>query len=216
MGNFFGLDSPFTRFGNILSDILILSFLWIFCSLPLFTIGASTTALYYTTTKIVTDRDGYIFKDFFKSFKRDFLKATGAWLLILLITFIIYSTLVNMDFISETIPILNGFIRTVYISMLVLFFIELCMFTVFVFPILSRFELSFKSLLATSLFMANRHLLTTVLCFALFAAIFFIGVFVLPFILLVSMGIYAYLSSWLLVRAFKKYKPEIDDGNKII
>ena len=60
MGNMFNTDSGFSRFMNRIADLFILNILWIFCSLPIVTIGAATTALYSINLKILN-------KNFFQS-----------------------------------------------------------------------------------------------------------------------------------------------------
>ena len=69
-------------------DIMALGFLWILCSLPVITIGASTTALYYAIVKSVKNNDGYVTKEFFRSFKLNFIPATILWMLHAVRTFI--------------------------------------------------------------------------------------------------------------------------------
>ena len=44
----FGLDSPFFNLMSKLGDLMLLNLMWIVCSLPIVTVGASTTALVYT------------------------------------------------------------------------------------------------------------------------------------------------------------------------
>ena len=70
--NLFGPDSGFMRVLNMISDIVLISMLWLLCSLPVVTVGASTTAAYYTIMKVVHKKTGYISKEFFKSFKLNF------------------------------------------------------------------------------------------------------------------------------------------------
>lgn len=48
----FNYDNPIWRFIGKLADLMILNLLWIICSLPVFTIGASTTALYLSLIHI--------------------------------------------------------------------------------------------------------------------------------------------------------------------
>ena len=47
MNSFFNYEGPFFNVLNRLSDLVILNVLWFICCLPIVTIGASTTALYY-------------------------------------------------------------------------------------------------------------------------------------------------------------------------
>lgn len=59
--------------------ILIVNFLWIVCSIPVITAGASTCAAFYVLLKVVGDEEVNIFKGFFKSFKQNFVQGTIAW-----------------------------------------------------------------------------------------------------------------------------------------
>lgn len=52
---FFNYDNPVWRFIGKLGDLILLNILWIVCSIPVFTIGASTTAVYYVTLKLARD-----------------------------------------------------------------------------------------------------------------------------------------------------------------
>lgn len=79
----FNLDSPVMRFLSRLADLLLLNLLFILCSIPIVTIGASWTALQYVTLKIRADEDSYIAKSFFHSFKENFKQSTLIWLIYL-------------------------------------------------------------------------------------------------------------------------------------
>jgi len=45
--NIFGFDGSFINICDKIFDVMALGFLWILCSIPIVTIGASTSALYY-------------------------------------------------------------------------------------------------------------------------------------------------------------------------
>ena len=66
LSGFFNYDNPVWRFIGKFWDVIMLSVLWMVCSIPVVTIGASTTAMYYVTLKLVRDEDGYTFRYFFK------------------------------------------------------------------------------------------------------------------------------------------------------
>ena len=53
-------------------DLIVLNILWLVCSVPIVTIGASTTALYSVMLKVVAGEEGYIMKGFFKAFQVSF------------------------------------------------------------------------------------------------------------------------------------------------
>ena len=83
LSGIFNYDNPFWRFIGKLCDVMILNVLWVLCSIPVVTMGASTTAVYYVTLKLVRDEDGYTFRSYFRSFKENFKQATAIWLLLL-------------------------------------------------------------------------------------------------------------------------------------
>ena len=85
---FFDLDGPFNRFGTFLFDIIALNFIWFIFSIPVFTMGAATTALFYVVGKKVRKEDGYLLKDFWKSFRMNFKQSTVIWILMLFIILI--------------------------------------------------------------------------------------------------------------------------------
>jgi uncharacterized membrane protein YesL len=78
----FDYDSPIIRFLNKGADLLILNILFIVCSLPVVTIGASLTAMYAVNLRSVRYGDGYVVQTFFKSFKQSFVQATIAWIIV--------------------------------------------------------------------------------------------------------------------------------------
>lgn len=106
----FNYDNPVWRFIGKLGDLIILNILWIVCSIPVFTAGASTTAVYYVTLKLVRDEEDSTIRSFFRSFKSNFRQATGIWLIMLAAGIVL-----GFDFwffVSGQMPI-NGALRTV-------------------------------------------------------------------------------------------------------
>ena len=82
MGGLFNYDNPIWRFVGRIWDLFILNLLWVLCSLPIVTFGASTTAMYYCTMKIARDRDsGGVLSMFFHSFKDNLLQSTIIWVI---------------------------------------------------------------------------------------------------------------------------------------
>ena len=69
--DFLILDNAVWRTIDKIGKIFLLNLLWLICSLPVFTIGASTTALIYTSMKL-SDNEGDWHQNFFSSFKENF------------------------------------------------------------------------------------------------------------------------------------------------
>lgn len=86
----FSLDNPLMRFLSRVADIMLLNLLFLVCSIPVFTVGASLSALYYCLFKIKDEEEGYLFRKFFHSFKENFRQATLMWLIMLFIAAILF------------------------------------------------------------------------------------------------------------------------------
>lgn len=72
-------DSIFGQIFGFLGNMTALNILWLVTSLPIVTIGASTTAMYYTALKLHKDKDVTVWKAFFHSFRQNFMQATAIW-----------------------------------------------------------------------------------------------------------------------------------------
>ena len=69
MAGFFSTDSKLYRFMSKLTDLFKLNFLWLVFSLPIVTLGISTTAAYTVALKMAEGQEGYIGGEFLKAFK---------------------------------------------------------------------------------------------------------------------------------------------------
>ena len=75
-----------SRISEVLSgliDLIVAGLLWILCSLPVITIGASSTALYYAVVKCVRHNRGRLTPTFFFGFRSNVRQASLIWLLFL-------------------------------------------------------------------------------------------------------------------------------------
>ena len=113
-------------------DLLLVNLLFVVCSLPVVTIGASATAMYYVLGRI-RRQEGTVTKDFFRSFRENFRQATLYWGALLLVALALYWNF----------RLISGWTGTLYSVMMVLL-ILVSWFAVswgsLVFPLLSRFD----------------------------------------------------------------------------
>lgn len=79
----FDFDNVVFRAIDKIGKIFLLNLLWLICSLPVFTMGAATTALIYSSMKL-QENEGYWYQNFFSSFKDNFKQATGIFFLYLI------------------------------------------------------------------------------------------------------------------------------------
>ena len=104
MGELFNLDNPVWSFMGKVADLIILNILAVICSLPIFTIGASWTALYFVTIRMVRKEESYIVKDFFRSFKENFKQATTIWLIVLVMSAVLAGDIIICRMLPDQIP----------------------------------------------------------------------------------------------------------------
>lgn len=81
MNRLFGMDSPLMVALMKIGDLLCLSVLWLVFSLPIFTIGASSTALYAAVFYCLRRNEASVWKHFWKAFRENFKRSTLAWLI---------------------------------------------------------------------------------------------------------------------------------------
>ena len=112
--NFNWIDNPIMRGMGRLADFIILNLLWVVCSIPIITIGASTTALYTVMMKLVKNEEGYIAKGFLKAFKENFKQSTIMWIIFLLISIVFVVDFVSIKLMSDEI---GGILQILFLFM---------------------------------------------------------------------------------------------------
>lgn len=149
-------DNVVMRALSRICDFLLLNILWVVCSIPLFTIGASTTALYTVMLKIVKNEEGYIVKGFLKAFKENFKKSTIIWLILAVIGIV-----VGVDF--RVSLGMAGTMRTVFQSIFIVFGVIWLCVVIYAFPLTARYENTVKNTLKNALLLSLAKLPYTIL-----------------------------------------------------
>lgn len=86
MKGIFGYESPVVQALMSIGDCICLSVLWIVFSLPLVTVGASTTALYAAAYHHIRKKEGHgLWRTFWEAFRENFKRSTLVWLVVLVI-----------------------------------------------------------------------------------------------------------------------------------
>lgn len=201
-------DNVVTRALSRICDFVILNILWLVCSIPIVTIGASTTALYSVMQKIVRNEEGYIARSFFKAFKQNFKQATIVWLLIAALGLIL-SVDLNMA------RSLEGTIRIVFQVIFGFFSFWLFAIFLYVFPLLARYENSTKATLKNAVILSIAKLPFTFLMMVVVVVPVAASLLTVRTLLLsvpIWMGIGASIVTWLnayiLKRVFKIFETD--------
>lgn len=200
----------FSRIFGFLGQLIALNLLWILCSIPVVTAGASTTALFYCTLKIHKDGDCRTFKDFFKSFRANFKQSTIVWLLMILTAVIIY-------FERKTIPSMPGIMPVIFSYLLIAACIPLIMTALYIFPTVAAFDNKIRKLAMNALYFSIKNIIYTLAVAAItIAPMFFtlVDAKLFPVYLLIwilcGFSLTALADSWFLWKLFKPYFPEAE------
>lgn len=198
--SFFSINSPIYRFMVKITDILVLSLLWLLCSLPIVTIGASTTAAYYVGLKLVVNEENYVSKMFFKAFRDNFLKGTFLGILSLFFGYILW---VNYNYcfrIAPERPV--GMIVCTIIGTVIYIFSFL-----YAFALTARYENTIFGMIRNSFLLSLRYIFRTVIILVMMAAVLAIGLWnttTIFLFLLLGPGAIVYISSAYILKIFHK------------
>ncbi len=85
MGRLFSYDGPVMGALMKLGDCICASALWLVFSIPIITVGASTTALYTVCCRCIRRGEGGMWNTFWGAFRENFKRSTILWLIALLV-----------------------------------------------------------------------------------------------------------------------------------
>lgn len=199
------MDSGVMHFLTLVANLAILNVLFIVCSLPVVTLGASLTALNYVALQMIRQEDSYIMRGFFRGFKQNFLQATAIWLILLAAGIFLW-----LDYWSVS-QYFTGAMRTVMLVGLTVLAVMWVMVFLYVFALQARYENTVKQTMKNALFMALLRLPYTVVLVLIDALLPLLPVFLpqtAPMVLFVWMvcgfAAVAYVGDLLVNRAFLK------------
>lgn len=215
MNRLFNLESKFVQFLATVFNLVILNLLWILTSLPIITVGASTTAMYSVAFKYADDTDDAVIKPFFKAFVSNFKQSTLIWIPIFLLSLLLiidgYYLLSNADAAAT---------KYLWIPFLVVLAV-LMVVTAHVFPQIARYNVNTRTALHNTLLMTFLHL---------FQTIGVVGLNAMPWILMIMLpelyaytGIFwvmfgasaiAYFNARLLLKMYKKHEPKPEEDKE--
>ena len=149
-------ESKFHAVLTAIIDIVWLGLLWLICSLPVLTLGAASTGLYYSIVKCVRHERGRATRSFFQSFGQNFKQATLLWLLCLAALGVGLADVYAFSQMgAETGGFLAIFSRLLLLPVPILF--------PWIFAFLSRFQNSVAGTLRFAVYLAGRHWKETLL-----------------------------------------------------
>ena len=215
MNKVFNFEGPVFNFLSRLADLFWLNLLYILCCLPVITIGAATTALYYVTLKMAKDEEGYITRSYFKSFKENFIQATLIWVIFFAVIVVMFmdfriagggsmAQILNSSTVSDVVIVAVGVMAIVMLMTLM-----------YLFPLLAQFDNTVINTIKNAFLISIRHLPYTFLMIVItaipVALIWFSPALLL--LVLIMFSATAYINSKFLNRIFILYMPKEEEVN---
>lgn len=205
MQNIFDYDNSLMSTINKVADAVTLGVLWVVCSLPVFTIGAASAAFYYAYSKCIRKRQDYAWKTFFTSFKSNFRQATQIWFIVLAVLAVAIADCYLLSLIKDN--ILVTFLQMLCILLL----FTGCIWMLYLFPYLSRFENPNKRAMKNAALIALANASQSILLLILFAACV-TGTILLPLLNLFIPSLYMFCANRILEKVFGKYMYPADSA----
>ena len=184
MNRIFDPENPFWMFMSKIADVLCISLLWLLFSIPVVTIGASTTALFQFTLKQSANEEGYVWHTFFNAFKKNFKQATIIWIPALLLGIL----LIVEAYVCLAVG--TPFSNMLFFAFMLLGIIYI-LILMWVFPIIALFEVSTKKAVGNAFVMAVGNLHVSITIAVIAAALIWVFRHV-PILSVFGMGFFAF------------------------
>lgn len=201
MNGIVNIDSRLFRFSTKILNLFLLNILWVIFSLPIITVGAATSSLYYVTLKMVRNEEGYIIQSFFQAFRQNFKQSIIIEFVLLISGVILFGDIryfLTMDnifgYICASIFAIG---LTIYVFVLI-----------FVFPLIAKYNNTVIGTLKNAVVMSLRHLPTSIAVAILLISMlygFYVSVPLMIIISLIGVSGYAYIGSILFRNTFEKH-----------
>ena len=187
------IDGPVMQLITKIVYAVWLNILWFICCLPVFTVGASTTALFYVTLKIAKNEEGAVTRAFFCSFKENFRQATVIWLILLAV-----GILLGIDGYIFYHMLFESELWTLGTAVFMVALAAYVIVLMYIFPLLARFDNTIWAMFKNSLMIGMRFLLCTVLMALVYFSMAVVIIRIFTPAVIFGEGLCALLCSYLL------------------
>lgn len=207
----FSVDGFLYRLISKLTDLLLLTILWLICCIPIITIGASTVAVYSVTLKMVKGEESYIVKSFFKAFAANFKQSTLAWIIYLffggILAYTFYLYFYGM----------KGMLPTFFIGILFLAAFLYIISLLYVFPLIARYENTVKQTIKNTILIAFRYSFRTLQMLFVIIILIAIGMwnlYTIFFAIIIGGGTIMFILSFFFRVVFDNLEANIEENKK--
>lgn len=198
----FKFDNPFIAMMNKIANMMIVSFFWLLCCIPIVTIVPACSALYHTTVKVINGAGDGVVQDFFKTLRTNLRQGVILTIILAVSGLLLYlaynlgQQMWSKSFFWAFYYVVGFFFAFIWTTMVI-----------WVPPTLSRFEGSISVILKLSVYFASRSLLKMIFRTILLVLTLFL-VDIYPILALILPGLYMDLIHNGIEKTMKKYMDE--------
>ena len=183
----FDMDSPFSQIMTLLYELIMLNIYFLLTSFLTLGVGTGVaiTAMIYAIYHGLRREEGNIRQLYFKSIKMNFKQVTLYWGGVMVIAFISYFNLLNIDILKQL-----SFVFVVF-QYIVLY--ELIVVSLYYFGIQSKLTLGNKDAIKSAFIMAHKHVLTSIGMIFTLLLFYILGHYISSFFILIMFSAWAYI-----------------------
>ena len=203
MERLFSYDNPVMRGIGSAAKCVGLCLVCILCCLPVVTIGAATSALYYSIERSLKNDRGYVISSFFEALRRDFRQSLPAGILALVLEFIFLNDFrILYIFLQDGQAI--GYLCIPFAILMVL----VPLYLIWTCAVIARFDNTLKNNLKNSLILMLTNPVKTILM-ALILLFAFIVIYIMPISILIMPVVALWLITGLTESTFRTKSEDV-------
>lgn len=202
----FDINGKFFRTLTKAGDFIILSLLALVCSLPVITLGTSITAVFYVALKMARDEEGYVWKEFFKSWKQNLKQGIIIELILAVLAGLLIADVnICYQWANAEGSTLIRLLMFAALGMLIV----LAAVVLYVFPVLAKFDNTVFATLKNSLVLCMHHFPQTL---SMMIATYGLIYFTIQYwgVVFLTVPLIFYIDSFIFARILQQYVPKED------
>lgn len=203
--------NPVLDFINTLCGFIGLNILFLITCLPVITIGAALSSLYYVTLKEARGEYGYLIRPYLREFKRNLKSGTAALGILFVIGAVIVFSLAFWYSLGST-------LSAVVTGLLIIALLAWILTFTYTFPLIGRFNNTTKQTLKNAFCLMMSNVKITLWLVLIYIVVLTMCLFFEPMkILMVLFGFafIAYCQSYVLKKAFEPYEKAAEETDNI-
>lgn len=206
MGRFFE-SKPIVYLSKFI-DMIVLNIIFLVSCIPVVTIGAAWTAMYYTCVKVIRRDRGKIWQEYRRSFAANFKTATVVWVVLAVVEGIL--GVLTFQLLAHG----HGGLSAAVIGLAMACFVFVLAIIIYAFAVLSRFTVNTAGTIQNAAVISIHHGGESVYMLVLtlgLATLVMMGWKFLPVILLIMPSAYMLLISLIMEKILIQYTPDEEE-----